>query len=237
MLDVQARDVRLDQLAHRRRTLPEIAELESLTNEHARLRDAEVVAATKVKDLEQQQKRADADVEQVRARKDRDQKRLDAGQVSSPKELESLQSEIASLNRRQSELEDTELEIMEALETAQSDVESLAAERDKTGQRAQEVQTSRDSAWSEIDAEVAKVTGERSAVAAGIPDDLLARYEKIRANRGGIGAAALRRRQCEGCRMQIGAAEVAAIRSAAPNDVITHEECGRILVRTPEAGL
>ncbi|WP_203454096.1 DUF7581 domain-containing protein [Jiangella aurantiaca] len=237
LLDVQAVDQRLDQLAHRRKTLPEAAELETLAAEHSRLRDAEVVAGTTVADLEREQKRADAEVEQVRARKDRDQRRLDAGQVSSAKELESLQSEIASLNRRQGVLEDAEIEIMERLEVAQNEAAALAAERESVGKTAQEVQAARDAAWAQIDQDATAARAERQALVADIPADLLALYEKIRADRGGIGAAALRQRRCEGCMIQLDAAELSRIRGLAPDVVVRHEECRRILVRTHESGL
>ncbi|WP_239000791.1 zinc ribbon domain-containing protein [Jiangella asiatica] len=237
LLDLQTVDQTLDQLAHRRTALPEAAELETLAAEHSRLRDAEVVAATAVADLEREQKRADSEVEQVRARKDRDQQRLDAGQVSSAKELESLQSEIASLNRRQSVLEDAEIEIMERLEEAQHEAAALAAEREGVGKRAQEVQSARDAAWAKIDEDAAAARGERSTLAAEMPADLLALYEKIRAERGGIGAAALRQGRCEGCRLQLDAAERNRIRGLAPDVVVRHDECRRILVRTPESGL
>lgn len=237
LLDVQAVDQRLDQLAHRRKTLPEAAELETLAAEHSRLRDAEVVAGTAVTDLEREQKRADGEVEQVRARKDRDQKRLDAGQVSSAKELESLQSEIGSLNRRQGVLEDAEIEIMERLEEAQNVAASLAADRESVAKKAQEVQAARDAAWGQIDADATAGRAERETLVAGIPADLLALYEKIRADRGGIGAAALRQGRCEGCRIQLDAAERNRIHGLPPDTVIRHEECRRILIRTPESGL
>lgn len=237
LLDLQALDLRLDQLAHRRRSLPEIAELDKLAAEHDRLRDAEVVAKTEVEDLERDQKRAEADVDQVRQRKDRDQKRLDAGQVSAARELESLQSEISSLERRQSDLEDAALEIMERLEDAQQRVEQLAAEREQVGRRAHEVQQARDAAFAEIDAEAESVRREREEVAAEIPSDLLELYDKIRASSGGIGAAALHRRRCEGCHLELDPMSLNQIRAAAPDEVIRCEECRRILVRTPESGL
>jgi uncharacterized protein len=209
----------------------------SLGAEHTRRGDAEVVAQTTVADLEREQKRADADVEQVRNRKARDQKRLDAGQVASPKELESLQREIESLNRRQSDLEDAELEIMERLEQAQNEAESLRGEREKLGQRVREVQEARDGKWSEIDQETEESRARRAELAAQLPDELLALYEKIRASHNGIGAAALRRRTCEGCQMQLDAAEIKRIGSLAPEVVIRHDECRRILVRVPDSGL
>jgi len=47
----------------------------------------------------------------------------------------------------------------------------------------------------------------------------------------------LRARQCGGCRLSLDPAELAAIKSAASNEVIRCEECQRILVRTGESGL
>ncbi len=157
--------------------------------------------------------------------------------MSSAKELESLQSEIASLNRRQGVLEDAEIEIMERLEEAQNESAALDAERESVGKKAQDLQAARDAAWSQIDHDTTAGRDERQALAAGIPADLLALYEKIRADRGGIGAAALRQRRCEGCMMQLDAAELGRIGGLAPDVVVRHEECRRILVRMPESGL
>ena len=46
LLDLQQLDTRLDQLAHRRRTLPENAELTALERDAARLRDLTLAART-----------------------------------------------------------------------------------------------------------------------------------------------------------------------------------------------
>ncbi|MGH8824118.1 MAG: zinc ribbon domain-containing protein [Jiangellaceae bacterium] len=237
MLDLQAVDLALDQLTNRRSSLPEIAELDTLATEHMKIRDAEVTVATEIADLERDQRRADADVEQVRERKDRDKRRLDSGQVSSPKELESLQSEIASLERRQGVLEEAELDVMERLEDATKRSSELSAERESVGRRAQEVQSARDTAWADIDNGVQSAQQERGTVVADIPDDLLALYDKIRADRGGVGAVEIRQRRCEGCRITIDPADLARIRAASPELVIRCEECRRIQVRTAESGL
>jgi predicted nucleic acid-binding Zn-ribbon protein len=237
LLDLQALDLKLDQLAHKRRTLPELAELEKFAAEHSRLRDAEVATTTQVNDLERERKRAEADVAQVRQRKDRDQQRLDAGQVSAAKELASLQSEIASLERRQAELEEIELEIMENLEGAQQEATRLTAEREDVGRRALEVQRARDAAWKQIDTDSADARQGRDALAGQMPADLLALYEKTRSAGHGIGAAALRQRRCEGCRLELDPVTLNKIRDTAPEVVVRCEECRRILVRTEESGL
>jgi uncharacterized protein len=237
LLDLQAADLELDQLAHRRETLPEAAEARSLAAEHARIRNEEVTVATEIADLERDQRRADADVEQVRQRKDRDRQRLDAGQVSSPKELESLQSEIVSLERRQAVLEEAELEIMQRLEDAQRRAAQLGADRIEVERRGREAQRARDDAWAGIDDAAQTVRHERELIAAQLPADLLALYEKTRAERGGIGAVEIRQRRCEGCRITIDPADLNRIRAAAPDLVVRCEECRRIQVRTAESGL
>jgi hypothetical protein len=118
LLEVQDKDTRLTQLAHRARTLPDAARLAELDTRWARLRDEVVAADTIVGDLELQQAKADQDVEQVRDRATRDRDLLDSGSIGDPKQLQSLQSELESLGRRQADLEVVELEIMERVEGA-----------------------------------------------------------------------------------------------------------------------
>jgi predicted nucleic acid-binding Zn-ribbon protein len=89
----------------------------------------------------------------------------------------------------------------------------------------------------DIDAEVEAVSRERTELASQIDADLYALYERLRAQSGGVGAAALRHGQCEGCRLQLTSADLVRFRSADPDEVLRCEECRRILVRTPESGL
>ena len=77
----------------------------------------------------------------------------------------------------------------------------------------------------------------RTSVASGVPDDLLALYDRVRTQVGGRGAAMLRRGKCEGCNVSLSTVELNEIRAAAPDEVVRHEECRRILIRTAESGL
>jgi uncharacterized protein len=237
LLDVQGLDIRLDQLAPRRRTVPEAAEVDRLLTQRKELETAAVSAETEASDLAREQRKADADVEQVRTRKARDEQRLQAGQVGSPKELESLQHEIESLIRRQSDLEDVELEIMERLENATRRHSELEAQLTELETRFTQTEHARDTAYAAIDAEIEQARRERTEAAAGVTDELLAAYEKSRAQHGGVGAAALRQRRCEGCRMELDASYLASIASAPPEKVLRCEECNRILIRTFESGV
>jgi predicted nucleic acid-binding Zn-ribbon protein len=236
LLELADLDAELSRLDHRRRGLPEAAEVNEIDARDAELRDALVAAQTAEKDLAREQAKAEADVDQVRTRTARDQERLDAGQVSSPRELEILQSEIASLARRQSELEDIALDVMERREAAQNTADALTAERAALAERRQAAAARRDEALGELDEQAAKAADRRAAVVAQVPDDLLGLYERMRAQHG-VGAAALRRGRCEGCHLTLNTVDLNRIRAAAEDEVLRCEECRRILVRTPESGL
>jgi hypothetical protein len=236
LLELADLDAELGRLEHRRRSLPEAAEVARIEARDAELADAIVAAQTSERDLAREQAKAEADVEQVRSRAARDRERMEAGQVSSPRELEGLQSEIASLVRRQSELEDVELGVMERREAAQKSAETLTAERTELAATLEKVTARRDELLAEIAGQAAKAAGQRAAVAADEPADLLALYERMRAQHG-VGAAALRGGRCEGCHLTLNTVDLNRIRAAAPDEVLRCEECRRILVRTPESGL
>ncbi|GHE29109.1 hypothetical protein GCM10017771_44610 [Streptomyces capitiformicae] len=237
LLDVQDLDVRLQQLAHRRRSLPEHAEIESLTKDQTQLRDLLVAAQTEESDTAREQTKAEQDVDQVRQRATRDQQRLDSGAITSPKDLENLQREIASLAKRQGDLEDIVLEVMERREATQERVAELTERVGAVQGKIDDATARRDAAFEEIDGEVATVTKEREVIAGSVPADLLKLYDKLREQQGGIGAAKLYQRTCQGCRQELSITDINEIRNAAADTVIRCENCRRILVRTSESGL
>jgi uncharacterized protein len=236
LLELADLDAELARLEHRRRSLPEIAEAERIEARDRELRDEIVALEAAEKDLAREQGKAEADVDQVRTRIERDRGRLDAGTVTSARELETLQSEIVSLARRQSDLEEIVLDVMERRETTQSRRTALSDERSALDTELRGVAARRDAALGEIAEEAGKATDRRAGVAAEEPADLLALYEKLRAQHG-VGAAALRRGRCEGCHLSLNTVDLNRIRAAAPDEVLRCEECRRILVRTPESGL
>ncbi len=236
LLDVQAHDTRLAQLAHRRATLPELERVREIEERVAGHADTLVAARTVVSDVSRELSKAEADVELVRQRAGRNQARLDAGQAGA-KDLQAMQHELDSLAQRQSVLEDVELEVMERLETAQARVAGLSAEHESLQAALAAAVATRDGLLAGVDDDVARETNARADSAAGVPADLLALYEKVRRQAGGVGAARLYQRRCEGCRLELNTTDIGRIRAAAEDAVVRCEECGRILVRTLESGL
>ena len=237
LLDLQDLDARADQLRHQRRTLPETTRLTELTDAraavHGRAQDARIA----VDDLSLEQRKVDTDVESVKARRERDHHRMDQGLVSNPKDLQRMQEEMVSLTRRITSLEDDELEVMERLEEAQSGLDALSTEVGDLDTEIAEVTAAREARLAEIDQALSALDAARGPVVADLPDDLLALYARLRESKGGVGAALLRARRCEGCNLDLDHAELSAIRQAPADEVIRCDECSRILVRTSESGL
>jgi uncharacterized protein len=126
---------------------------------------------------------------------------------------------------------------MERLEAAQSRLKEAGAERATIAADAAAVTARRDVALAEMAEQSGKASERRAVIVAQEPADLLDLYDRLRAQHGGVGAAALRRGQCQGCHLSLNTVDLNAIRAADPDDVLRCEECRRILVRTDESGL
>jgi predicted nucleic acid-binding Zn-ribbon protein len=235
LLALAAEDVALAQLAHRTRTLPELAAVEAAQEAQRTLSDDLVRAETEVRDLDREQKRLEADVDTVRQRATRDQSRIDGGATA--KEITGLQHELESLHRRQSDLEDQVLELMErreaadtALATARAGLAGVQADQERAEQQ-------RDDALASIAEATRQHQAKREEIAGTVPQPLLALYDRIAKQTGSTGAAHLQAGRCQGCRIEFYGTELATFRNADPHTVLRCENCGRILVRTAESGL
>ena len=236
LLALAAEDVALAQLAHRARTLPELAAVDAAQEAQRTLSDDVVRAETEVRDLDREQKRLEGDVDTVRQRAARDQSRIDSGGAT-PKEITGLQHELESLNRRQGDLEDQVLELMErretadaALATAQGGLAGAQADQERAEQQ-------RDAALADIADATSRHQATRAEIAGTVPADLLKLYDRVAQQTGSTGAAHLHAGRCEGCRIEFYGTELATYRNADPHTVLRCENCGRILVRNAESGL
>lgn len=231
LLDLQAIDTAIAQLEHRRKSLPEHAQIAQGQKTRAQLIESIVAANTVVGDLELDLQKAEADLVPVRERLARDQHRVDSGVVTDGKQLTALIDEIEHLKRRISDLEDIELEVMESHEAAVGKHTMLVAERVEIENALRALITSRNEQAAVIDADLAQQRVARAAIAAELPADLVALYSRIAERNGGVGVGALQGRRCGACQLEATASALAAYQSVAADEVVRCEECDRILVR------
>lgn len=230
LLEVQAHDTTTDQLQHRKATLPERTALEELRAERAKGQselkriDADLSAA------EARRSELEAEVTDADSRISAIEGRMFGGTVTASKELESMAAEVQSLKARRSGLEDDALAAMEAAEDLRAQRE-LGADADTA--RAAEIAAAEErlsAAEAEVDALLAVEGSARSELAAGLPPELMAGYERIRAKLGGVGAARLEGDRCTGCHLSLPSGEVERLRREPPDAVAYCDNCTRILV-------
>jgi len=234
LLDIQAVDTAIAQLEHRKRALPEHAEIADGAKKRAAVLESITATQTEVSDLDLEVSKAESDLVPVRERKERNQQRVDAG-AADPKALTALIDEIAHLGKRISDLEDAQLEVMEQHEDAVARLESLKRDRSEIDASLRALIARRDEQVADLDVQMADKAAERTAMVADVPADVLALYDRIREHGGGVGAAKLVGRRCTGCQIEATAADLARYQALPADEVARCVECERILVRGTDA--
>ncbi|GAB2981714.1 C4-type zinc ribbon domain-containing protein [Amycolatopsis acidiphila] len=235
LLDLAKVDAELSRVEHRRRTLPELAQIDEAEKLVRNLRDKLVSTEAAASDLDREIARQEKEIESVRAREERDRKLLESGSVQA-KQMNDIQHELETLARRQAALEDDLLELMERREALGMDAQRTGAEVDKAEQELADAQRRRDESFADFDTTQARREEDRAKLLPRFPEPLLKLYERVRAHKG-IGAALLRSRRCGACQLDIDRNAISEIKSAPEDAVIQCENCGAILVRTLESGL
>lgn len=152
---------------------------------------------------------------------------LYGGKIHNPKELQELQTEIASLKRMLTSLEDKQLEIMMEVEEAEEklmwanegliEAEKLQIERNAVlnGEK------------TKLLSELERLDSERKAALPTIPASDLGLYDQLRKSRNGVAVAKINARSCNACGTTLTAALVQAAQST--GQLIRCPTCSRIL--------
>jgi len=231
LLTVQDLDTKVDQLRHRRETLPERAQLADAQAALAAAEGRHEECHGRLRALRSAQKEAEDHASLLEDKATAVQGSLYDGSVTAHKELEALQAEHAMLKEHQAEYEDRALELMEQAEPVEEELAGIAAEVEAAKAEVKRASAALAVAEAELDAQIDEVLAQRAAAVEGVPDDVLRAYEGLRTKLGGVGAARLEGARCEGCHLTIPSAQLEEVRKAPPDAVVNCPECMRILVR------
>lgn len=231
LLRVQEYDTSIDQLRHRRLTLPERADVTKVEEELATLERSFSEVGGRRDDVARRQKHAEDELASVEAKISEVRTRMYSGEVTIPRELQAMQAEIESLDRRRSTLEDEVLEAMTDREPLDEEIGALDAARASLDADGARLRAAIAEAEAAIDDELARAQAARDQLFASIPGDLAKLYDQLRSRLGGVGAARLINGRCSGCHLTLPAIELDRIRHEPPDTLIRCDQCGRILVR------
>jgi predicted nucleic acid-binding Zn-ribbon protein len=230
LIEVQEHDTALDQLRHRIDTLPERLELQEVEKRQRSLVAAAVEVKTQVDDLAGRQRLLEERIAAAAKRRHEIEQRMESGEVSASRDLQAMDHEVHHLSARQAQFEEEEIALLEEEEPFDSLLEEHEAAASSLAAEAGRLNAAIDEAEGEIRLSMAEEERLRAESAARLPDDLAARYEKLRARLGGVGAARLVGDRCDGCHLTLPSVEFERIRHLAPGEFATCPQCDRILV-------
>ena len=231
LLALQAADTRADQLAHRRAHLPEQADVDAAGAALSHWEREVALRRSRIDELTAEIEADEARARAIDAHNERLAKQLKT--VVAVREAEALQHEMSTLAAERSALDDAELEALEAQSAIDDELRELAGDEDRLRAALRAAEQARDVAAGEIAAQLDQLGGDRDALREAVEPALLARYDSMRPQFGGVAAAALEQRtRCGGCHLDLTAGELDQVRSeaAASAGVVDCPNCGRLLV-------
>jgi predicted nucleic acid-binding Zn-ribbon protein len=228
LLELQRIDTASDQLRHRAARLAEREALGAATAAVAQFERRRDELRARLVELEQ----TIADDEQAGADLTSHRTRLE-GQlrmVVGVREADALMHEIETIRSQRDALDDRELEHLEEQSSAQDELAALAADEPSLRSALAGAEENLATASGEIDGELARLAEERLVAAARLDPAALDRYERMRGQHQGVAVARLVGGRCDGCHLDLAAADLEAVRRTPTGELAECPHCGRLLV-------
>jgi predicted nucleic acid-binding Zn-ribbon protein len=230
LLTLQERDTTLEQLLHRHQTLPERESLHDAETGASAI-DAQLATTRAERDKVARAEQQLADEARSLVEKAKEvESRMYSGEISSPKELQSMQADVEQLRKHQGTVESRELELMEVWEPLDAGVSELEAKRASVGNDIDRLAAALGAAEAAIIDEMQVERAARDEIASSIDADLVREYERCRALAKGAGVARLVGTTCQGCHLSIPAVEAEQIKRSGGLPIAHCDNCGAILV-------
>jgi predicted nucleic acid-binding Zn-ribbon protein len=228
LLELQATDTAIDRLTARRRALESETEVAAARSEADAAENVLGELGLKIDALGRDQKRIENEVDSLSQKAAAEDRRLYNGSIVNTRELGSLQREIENLKRRRSDREDELLGMMEERERLEASSVLARTESERQRALAEEISASAGAELVQIGVEMKARAAERETLVAAIDPELLELYEDLRAQKKGIGVAALVDGVCQGCHEKLSAMEMDRIKRT--EGIRRCEHCRRIVI-------
>jgi uncharacterized protein len=227
ILELQAADTMADQLQHRRDHLPEREQLQAAKNALVRWNEARMVTRRRVEEMTAIISKSEKDSHGIDAHLERLAKQMKT--VIAPREAEALQHEIANLKQQRSDLDDVELTALDEQSRAEDELAALLAQEGVLTETYIAADREASAAEVDIDGELKRITVRLESLRAAVDKKVLKRYDRLREQHL-IAAATLAGSRCEGCHLDLSAAEVDTVKdSVAAGGLADCPQCGRLL--------
>jgi len=228
LVEVQDIDSHIDALDHREATLSERDEYLGLRDEVVKIEGLHAAVTKKLREESAVLKKHEDKLESLTAKIAKEEKRLYSGTVTSPKELASIQQELAHLKEQ---ADNTELELLEQSEV----VDKLNADEKTIDERRRARTAERDTAQQKMETVLSEIERERDGwkakrepAYAALSEDARRLYDKVRTKHQ-LAVTVLEGDVCQGCRVDLPSTEAERIYTSAELERCSN--CGRIFIK------
>ena len=185
-------------------------------------RDADWLVETEL-----QQTATKLEAETQKERSERLDSQLYGGEVTNPRDLESLEREASNVRQLFEQKETALAEINARIEQAQNKKSELEIKLGEARAAWEIRQAELQAAIKELNIERAGFEGQRSKLTEGLDPTSLQHYETLRKSKGGLAVVKVQRGLCQGCRMSLPTHQQQRVRSG--RQTVLCSSCGRIL--------
>ncbi len=228
LLTLQHLDTQADQLAVKRERLPEREELSTRSAQLStweRRRNQIMTRMDELTKVIDQSERRNAEL-------GADRNRLEAQlkTVIAPREAEALMHEIETINGQRDEVDDAELAALEEQSTLDDEQTVHLGAEESLRAAVGSADEALARACADIDTELAQIADARAGAVDALDQRIVGRYESVRSS-SGVAVAELKGHRCEGCHLDLSAAEIdTAKEEAAASGYTDCPQCGRMIV-------
>lgn len=177
------------------------------------------------------QQREERELDQLAARLDAESSRLYDGSITTARENQAVEAEIAQTTRRISEHEDLLLGIMEELDTSQAKLAALQTERETLEARKVALASALEGSAAQHQVDRDEAISTRKNLLLALSPELRERYTAVAARSGGVGAGELIDGSCSACRITLAHADLDELLKGPP--IASCPSCRRLLVIPP----
>jgi predicted nucleic acid-binding Zn-ribbon protein len=228
LLALQHTDTQSDQLSVKRERLPEREQLAARSEQMTAWERRRSQIATRLGEL-------DVSIEQAEERNTElstHRERLEAQMktIIAPREAEALMHEIETINGQRDELDDTELAALEEQSALDDERVTHLASEETLRAALGHADEALARACADIDAELEQLAEQRVSAVGDLDDGIVQHYESVRSS-SGVAVAELKGHRCEGCHLDLSAAEVDTAKDESAESGYTDcPQCGRLLI-------
>lgn len=154
-------------------------------------------------------------------------------QTTDHRAVQSITREMDGLRRRQDKMEMESLQLMERIDTATAQMAKIDTAITQLAEKDASLCGRFKAVGGALQSDIADMERRREETAASIKADTVARYEKIRESRGGVGVGKLDGEACSACRMTLPAERLRELQSG--DDISVCPQCRRLIVVRTES--